>query len=242
MSQSLAGHLLDLDPQALHKATTHPFLLAAATASLPTSILTAWLAQDRLYALSYVPFIGTLLSKCALSSSSDRSESLQWRIADMLIDCLANIRRELNLFEDTARKQGWEEQVFGPGGNGVRPRVQTRAYMDLFAGAAAAEKSVLVGMTALWATEECYLRSWRYAAASIATPERGDAAARDVMRTTFIPNWSSEVFEAFVRRLKGLVDELAQGVAREEVERCEDAWRQVVWAEENFWPEVTGLQ
>lgn len=49
---SLTAHLVKLDETALQKATTHPFLSAAATSSLQPHKLRQWLAQDRLYALS----------------------------------------------------------------------------------------------------------------------------------------------------------------------------------------------
>ena len=102
--QSLTTHPLNLDTQAFNSATQHPFLRLAGTSSLPSSNLLSWLVQDRLYALSYVSFIGSLISKTSLSSTSDRTQTLQWRVADLLIDALQNIRRELGLFEEVLRE------------------------------------------------------------------------------------------------------------------------------------------
>jgi len=105
--QYLTQHLLALNPTALQDATQHPFLKQAATGTLPSKAAISWLAQDRLYALSYVNFVSALLAKVQVPSSSNRTSTLQWRIADALIECLVNIKRELQLFEDVAKDQGW---------------------------------------------------------------------------------------------------------------------------------------
>ncbi|KAK0952775.1 hypothetical protein LTR91_024211 [Friedmanniomyces endolithicus] len=155
---SLTAHLLHLDESALKAATQHPFLEAAATRSLPLEQLKTWLAQDRLYALAYTNFIGALLAKVPIPTTSDRETTLEWRAVDLLIDCLVNIRSESKLFEETAAAEGWLDEVCD-----AQPNRHTRAYQDLFAGAAAAQKPLIVGLTVLWATEECYLRAWRHA-------------------------------------------------------------------------------
>lgn len=68
------------------------------------------------------------------------------------------------------------------------------------------------------------------------------AKEKDVMQRTFIPNWSSAEFEAFVRRIGGMVNKFG-GYLEEggyEWKECEGAWRQVLWAEREFWPKVEG--
>jgi thiaminase len=200
---SLTTHLLQSSEPLLAAATTAPFLTAAATSTLPVTQLRDWLAQDRLYALSYVNFIGDLLARLRLPSSRDRVASLQWRIADQLIDCLTNIRRELKLFEDTATAESWLDAICDP-----TPARATRSYQDLFAGATAQGRPILVGLVILWASEECYLRAWQFAASHVdrSNPEE----SRDVMQRVFIPNWSSADFEAFVGNIRALVDELGK--------------------------------
>lgn len=146
---SLTSHLLHLDEQALKEATNHPFLEAAATSSLPLPKLKAWLAQDRLYQMAYINFIASMLTMIGVPSGSDRETTLEWRATDLLIDCLTNIRQEMKLFEDTAASEGWLEDICN-----VTPSVQTRAYQDLFAGATAQGRPLIVGLTVLWATEE----------------------------------------------------------------------------------------
>lgn len=232
---SLTSHLLHLDEKALKEATTHPFLEAAATASLPLEHLKQWLGQDRLYQMAYIHFIGSMLTMIGIPSGSDREQSLEWRATDLLIDCLTDIRQEMKLFEDTAHAEGWLEDICG-----VQPSVQTRAYQDLFAGATAQGRPLIVGLTVLWATEECYLRAWRHAWSKM---DQGmKAKEKDVMQRTFIPNWSSAEFEAFVRRIGGMVNKFGGYYEEDSYEwkECEVAFRQVLWAEKEFWPTVEG--
>ena len=230
---SLTSHLLHLDENALKEATNHPFLEAAATSTLPLEQLKSWLGQDRLYQMSYINFIGVMLSNIGVPHGSDRESSLEWRTVDLLIDCLTNIRQEIKLFEDTAQAEGWLEDICG-----VEPSIQTRAYQDLFAGATARGRPLIVGLTVLWATEECYLRAWRYAWGKV---DKGrPAKEKDVMQRTFIPNWSSAEFEAFVRRIGGMVNKFGGYYEADgfEWKECETVFRQVLWAEREFWPKM----
>jgi thiaminase len=232
---SLTEHLLSLDPALLDKATTHPFLEKAATASLPKSNLTHWLGQDRLYAISYINFIGSLLSQLHMpgtmtaNPTSNNSANLEWRTADALIDCLTNIRREIQLFERMASGEGILEEI-----REVREERATRCYKDLFAGATAGGKPSLVGLVILWGSEVCYLKAWRFARTFL-NVEDGNG---DVMQRVFIPNWSDDAFEEFVGRLGELVNDW--GIVYGDVVRkeCEDAFRQVLWCERDFWPDV----
>lgn len=238
---SLTHHLLTVDPQALKRTTTHPFLSTAATASLPREKLIHWLAQDRLYQHAYIAFLGCMLAHIGIPSGSERESSLEWRAADLCIDTLCMLRDEMRMFEDTAREEGFYEDICG-----VEANVQTRAYQDLFAGATARGRPLVVGLVVLWGTEEAYLRSWKHAKARMEEEyEAGselDDGKKDVMQRTFIPNWTSPDFEAFVRRAGALVNRFG-GYLEEggfEWKECEQAWRQVLWAEEGFWPDVEG--
>lgn len=230
---SLTSHLLHLDNTSLLEATNHPFLSAAANSSLPDEQIKAWLGQDRLYQMAYINFIGVLLSRINIPKAADREAYLEWRAADLLIDCLTNIRSEIKMFEDTAQAEGWLEDICD-----VQPNVHTRAYQDLFAGATAQGRPLIVGLTVLWATEECYLRAWRFAWSKMDQSLR--PKNKDVMQRVFIPNWSSAEFEAFVRRIGGLVNKFGGQFEEEgwEWQEAEVAFRQVMFAEKNFWPKV----
>ncbi|KAH9842082.1 thiaminase [Teratosphaeria destructans] len=230
---SLTSHLLHLDEAALKAATQHPFLEAAATATLPLQQMKQWLAQDRLYALAYLNFMGELLTKIPVPCHHQRESSAEWRAVDLIIDSLTNIRSEIKMFEETAAAEGWLEDICG-----VLPSPTTRAYQDLFAGATAQGRPLIVGLAVLWATEECYLRAWRWASTKM---DHGlKPKEKDVMQRIFIPNWSSAEFEAMVRRLGALVNKHGQLFGEEswEWQECAVVFRQVLWAEKDFWPEV----
>jgi len=226
---SLTQYLLGLDPSGLHAATHHPFLTKAATGTLPAATAQSWLSQDRLYALSYTNFAAGLLCKVAIPSNSNRTATLGRRTADALIDCLANIKHEVELFEDVAARRGWSAVL-----DDARPNAVTLAYRNVFAGAAQPSASLLKGLVTLWATEECYLRAWSGAAKDM----KGGADESDVMRSVFIPNWSSDEFVAFVKVLADLVDDMGNGIDEEQRRECEDAWRVVLTVEKEFWPDV----
>jgi thiaminase len=232
MASKLSQHLLTLGPVKLHAATEHPFLLHAATGTLSEKAFKAWLTQDRLYALSYMIFISSLLAKVPIPSTSDRQSTLNWRIANALIDSLGNIREELAMFENVATQHGWTEEL-----GKARPNIHTQAYKDLFAGAAQPTSSLLRGLVTLWATEKCYLLAWSYAASKLPEAVRNESAQKDVMQSIFIPNFSNREFASFVQRLENLVDELGEEAGPDYLQEAEEAWYQILWAEEAFWPE-----
>jgi len=343
----LTAWLLSATPKALKRATTHPFLVAAGRGALPKSTLSQWLAQDRLYAQSYIRFTGLLLAKIRIPAqktncTSPHQPTSEQNAVNVLIDALVNIRTELHFFETTAREYGLDLTAISaqegdasfsasgsggittsagisttgsgscPGSTGVAygardiytsggyegdegdegvghsseghqlcgpqgecqmqagtdvcypPAPQdphqgtdavdggpvyfaatrmTRAYIDMFMSAGAPGVSVLEGLAVLWATEVCYLRSWRYAASFL---ESRDGDSKDdedggALREKFIPNWSSAEFEGFVNRIGDVLDEMAgqiKGADEAEMMRgqCLEWWRQVVWLEERFWP------
>ncbi|RAH72421.1 putative transcription regulator PAB1642, partial [Aspergillus aculeatinus CBS 121060] len=126
----------------------------------------------------------------------------------------------------------------------------TTAYTDLFISAGSAGTSLLEGLVVLWATEVCYLTVWRNVRAAMPREKnRGEDADGGALREKLIPNWTCAEFEEFVEGITRLVDKVAErevqrssagpGKAWEEVlERCARWWRQVVWLEGQFWPEV----
>lgn len=333
-STPLTHYLSTSCPHPLTRATTHPFLTLAGRGELPKPILSQWLSQDRLYAQSYIRFIGLLLSKIRLPTHNPNitrtgtgaSQTALHRAVDLLIEALVNIQRELGFFEDVAKEFGLDLTAVSPeegmavSGSGVDgdgggivggskkvksgcppasggtssaatanaerkdqcqeedccgtmeswsprttagrgdpekgcsiffgPNRTTRAYIDMFMSAGSPAVSLLEGLVVLWATEECYLRAWRYAARFLderredGKEGRGEDADGGALRTRFIPNWASKEFEEFVGRVAEVVDEVAGSVkGAEEGElmrgRCLEWWRQVLWLEERFWPDVS---
>ncbi|KAL4762764.1 putative transcription regulator PAB1642 [Aspergillus foveolatus] len=253
----LTAHLSSTTPAALQSATTHPFLRHAGSGTLPKTTLAAWLSQDRLYAQTYVRFIGLLLSKVHLPNtpSKQNNPSITEKILEILIDALNNIHRELQFFEDVARGYGLDLNTNTPQEESD-PEVQrkfapapiTQGYIDMFLSAASPGNSLLEGLVVLWATEVCYLKAWRYAADFLQkSAGAGNRSEEDggALREKFIPNWASDEFEEFVNKIGDVVDEFARQELGEELregaeglDRCERWWRQVVWLEERFWPHV----
>ncbi|GKZ31359.1 hypothetical protein AbraIFM66950_011879 [Aspergillus brasiliensis] len=248
---SLTTHLLNLNPSALHTSTTHPFLHSAGTSTLPKATLSAWLSQDRLYAQSYVRFIGLLLSKIRFpytttGTGTDSSSPLESRILSLLTSALLNIQRELTFFETVAAEYNLDLQVPPPGATAFGPSEATHAYTDLFLSAGSSGVTLLEGLVVLWATEVCYYKAWGYAREVMEKDSKDGEGRNDAdggaLRVQFIPNWTSEEFGRFVDEIAELVDEVSVGVADREREellgRCERWWRQVVWLEGMFWPKV----
>ncbi|CAI7580409.1 unnamed protein product [Penicillium glandicola] len=366
-TRPLTTYLLASTPNALKRATTHPFLASAGRGTLPKSQLSQWLSQDRLYAQSYIRFIGLLLSKIRLPTQNPTTTphipTPEHNAITVLIDALVNIRTELAFFEKTARDYTLDLTAISAdeggctltscglgsdittsvgistsgsgscpgntGGAGEGPRMNenddaciastgetntsapghglclsqgecqmpsdggvcapgpqfnesargvepaavggdvrgkvgvqgggercgtiffcasrtTRAYIDMFMSAGSSGVSVLEGLAVLWATEVCYLRSWRFAAECMHEDGERDYkkdADGGALREKFIENWASVEFEGFVDRIGEVVDEMAGQIkGAEELEimrgRCLEWWRQIVWLEESFWPTV----
>ncbi|KAJ5092752.1 heme oxygenase-like multi-helical [Penicillium angulare] len=119
-SHLLTTYLLESTPKSLKRATTHPFLAAAGRGTLPKATLSQWLSQDRLYAQSYIRFIGSLLSKIHLESRATNPPSAlntgtpDQQAVSILIDALVNIRRELQFFDATAADYGLDLSAISP--------------------------------------------------------------------------------------------------------------------------------
>lgn len=115
----LTAYLTTSCPHPLTRSTTHPFLECAGRGTLPKPLLSQWLSQDRLYAQTYIRFIGQLLSKIRLPSHNpDAAKTSEQtalnRAVDILIDALVNIRRELGFFESVAAEFGLDLTAVSP--------------------------------------------------------------------------------------------------------------------------------
>ena len=171
----LTQMLLTHNPHLFSLATSSPFLHSAGLGTLPKSVLSKWLSQDRLYAQSYIGFIGALIARVHLPHAfvKDKSTSLRWKIVKLLSSALENIHRELAFFEDAAERYGLDLEA-SPGhwkdgvGSGFQAASATRQYEALFrAFGADPSMSLLEGLVVLWATEQVYLSAWRYAASQV---------------------------------------------------------------------------
>ncbi|ATY59248.1 heme oxygenase-multi-helical [Cordyceps militaris] len=244
---SFTQTLIASDPAGYQRATQSPFLQRAASGKLSKAVLGQWLANDRLYIHGYVRAAGRLLSFLALpdvvSADHPASALLAWTV-----DALANIQREASFFLATAARYGIDVNLPAD----QHGRVPAAAKLDglrrfeaLFDGLEAGPAPLpwIEAAVVFYGTERCYLDAWTWARSHVdpgqdPTEDQDGGAVRD----EFIANWTSAEFRAFVDRLGLLVD----GAVRAQSEDVRDAlltrglvkWREVLAAEEAFWPEV----
>ncbi|KAI0135596.1 heme oxygenase-like protein [Daldinia grandis] len=260
--QSMSEYLLS-SPEIsdlYERATQSQFLSLAGQGQLPLDVLSQWLSQDRLYAQAYIRFAGGLISRVQLPikvDGQDTSKTLQWRVLSLLQTAISGVTRELKFFEETAKKYGLDLEALGPvaeGGNlshksaGFGPNKATKDYIDLFDSFSARPngnltKTLLDGLVALWATEKAYLDSWTYAKkqGSEDADTKGDLDG-GALRKEFIPNWTSDEFQAFVKECQECLDAYAasQDEDTEEVIAAGSMviFKKVLVLEESFWPMV----
>lgn len=93
---------------------------------------------------------------------------------------------------------------------------------------------------------QCYRSAWQYASSFSASHSTPSTESHIVaLHQALIPNWTSPAFSKFVDATRALVDELANITTtrdgKEEMQRCEEIFRQICWLEERFWPDVDGM-
>ncbi|KAK7677691.1 hypothetical protein QCA50_019382 [Cerrena zonata] len=119
-SESLTSRLVRLSTVRPYTAATeHPFLAAAGNGRLSKDLLSVFFLQGRLYAANaYLKFIGCLPASASFSSldgtGCDR-ENCNQRVVAVLGGALQNVIREVNFFQDVAKKyelqlSGWRER------------------------------------------------------------------------------------------------------------------------------------
>lgn len=236
---SLTSHLLATCAGPFAQATQQPFLSHAGCGSLAIGPCSQWLAQDAHMARGYIRFIGQLLAKMRLPLTQNSQFHPIYRTMDLLISALNNTRREMQFFEITATK-------YGLGIGGEPPSPITRSMLDMFVSASSTSASLLEGMVALWSAQHCYRSAWLYAhsfSTSISTPSNDSHIV--ALHQALIPNWTSPAFAKFVDATRALVDELANITTtrdgKEEMQRCEEIFRQTCWLQQRFWPDVDGM-
>ncbi|KAI8932379.1 hypothetical protein NX059_010567 [Plenodomus lindquistii] len=236
---SLTSHLLAICSGPFAHATQQPFLSHAGCGSLAVGPCSQWLAQDAHMARGYIRFIGQLLAKMRLPNTQNSQFHPMYRTMDLLISALNNTRREMQFFEITATK-------YGLALGAEPPSPITRAILDMFVSASSTSASLLEGMVALWSTQHCYRSAWQYAhsfSTSLSTPSNESHIV--ALHQALIPNWTSPAFSKFVDATRSLVDELANITTtrdgKEEMQRCEEIFRQICWLQQRFWPDVDGM-
>ncbi|KAH7887027.1 heme oxygenase-like protein [Phlebopus sp. FC_14] len=249
----LSAHLSAVYPTAYVAATTHVFLKNAANLSLSSDSLAYWLFQDRIYAAhAYPRFIAQLIAKIPLDSfPSYYASDLGRRTLAILVECLNNVVREVNFFEETAKKYGLNiGGVEGQKDEVWMVRKATRDYIAEMARVGAL-RTLEDGLVFLWAMEKVYLDAWTTVhAAGSSKPESSDPTVRAIRELSL--NWSSanEHFKKFVKDIQDVLDEYYEPVmcaatgagggqawGKDVLARAESIWARVVELEDDFWPE-----
>ncbi|KAK2062871.1 heme oxygenase-like protein [Colletotrichum caudatum] len=249
---SLVQNLLASDPQSYNRATQSRFLSAAANGAVPRDVLARWLANDRLYIHSYIKGVGRLLDALDLPdvAATAVEPPVAERLFQWLIDALVNVRREEKFFIETAARFGIEVNLPASRAGVVEQDKKLdglKRFERLFGRLSKGPQPLgwLEGAVLLYATEKCYLDSWSGARDGLDPSADGSRDADGgALRREFIPNWSSDKFRAFVDELGAIIDQGygevvekgEEGVDNHMKERALVVWREVMLAEETFWP------
>lgn len=253
MDNMFTSHLVNLSTSVPYEeAILHPFLRDAANLALPHDRLAFWLAQDRIYAAQAYPrFIALLITKIPLDSTDPSVQGLSRRTLQVLVGCLDNIVREVNFFEDTARKYDLDIGGVRQGEGQVwLERKATRDYTAEMARIASLG-TLEEGLVFLWAMEKLYLDAWSNVSSALRTKPESELGVTGEALRDLSYSWSNANpdFSNFVQGIGTLVDEywapLFQEVSDdrasrhvEAVLRAERIWARVVELEAEFWPQL----
>ncbi|KAF6824908.1 hypothetical protein CPLU01_10586 [Colletotrichum plurivorum] len=246
----LTRDLLASDQASYVRATQSPFLRAASAGRCSKPVLGRWLANDRLYIHAYIRGTGLLLSALDLPDLVTTTEkpSSEERLLQWLVDALVNVRREEKFFIETAARFDIDVNLPTTSAGIVSQDEKLeglRRFEHLFSSVARTEEKLgwLEGAVLLYATEKCYLDAWTGARDAL-EPTKDGSSDEDggALRTEFIPNWSSAKFREFVDCLGEIIDDAVEAQGEEALpglkERALKVWREVVLAEEHFWPSM----
>ncbi|KAG6332008.1 hypothetical protein ID866_7081 [Astraeus odoratus] len=251
---ALTSHLVSLStPVPYEAAISHKFLVDAANLNLPHDRLAFWLSQDRIYAgQAYPRFIAQLITKIPLDSTDGKIRDRSRRTLQVLVACLDNIVREVNFFEDTAKKYDLDIGGVKEGEGQIwLERKATRDYTAEMARIASLG-SLEDGLIFLWAMEKVYLDAWTTVSSALCAKPVSDLDKTGRALRDLSYSWSSANpdFLAFVNNIGVLVDEylipafrdVLQGKGNEHADiiitRAEQIWARVVELEAEFWPAV----
>lgn len=259
---SFTSSLLASDGAAYKRATTSPFLTAAARGTVTKPLLARWLANDRLYIHAYIAGAGRLLPLLPLPLAAPADGSAPrdpaTRALDWLVAALVNVRREEKFFLSTAHAHGLSVNLPGadaPPSSSTSAELAAskleglRRWESLFGSIAPGPRGQplpwLEGAVIFWGTEVCYLDAWT-GVRDVLDPagEAAKDADGGALRTAFIDNWTNDEFRRFVDDLRDIIDDAVEeqvGLHGEEIrgqfhERALAQWRLVLAAEETFWP------
>jgi len=258
---TLTSHLLSVNNDQFTRATQSEFLAQAASGTLSKQLISHWLANDRLYMQGYIRLAGELLRILQLPAKPTPSKAagtIELRLLDWLVDALVNIRREERFFVDVAERFGLDVDLTEGDDASIKQEKKIeglKRFEKLFNSLTTGQPPALLlpwleGAVLFWATERVYFEAWSWAKAQaegLAQKEYGVDEDGGAMRKEFIPNWTNQEFIEFVDKLQAILDEgVLEAVGNDEelkrtvVERAECIWKQLLDAEEAFWPKLSG--
>ena len=178
---------------------THPFVRAAADGTLAEATFERWLVEDHHFVVGFRRFLGRLL---------DMAPHEQAR--DVLAEAFGPLQDELDLFRGEAARRGLNLTA--------EPAPTTLGYTSFML--ATASDGWPAAVTALYGIEKAYFDAWS---------EVRRTAEQSSPYWSFIDNWSSPAFGAWVDAVGELVAEVG---------RCERTFDLVVRFELRMWDAV----
>lgn len=253
----LTAYLLGSSPAAFRRATQSPFLQSAAAGQLTKETLGTWLANDRLYILSYIKGTGRLLSFLELPQEAPHpggataAQPASARLFGWLVDALVNIRREETFFVDAAARHGIEINLPLSTDGRVEDGAKLeglRRFEKLFNSLGPHDGTIpwLEAAVLFYATEKAYLEAWTWTKIQLVEQDPSKDSDGGALRLDFIPNWTSKEFVSFVDQLGNIIDEAVvhqvntngENKLQHLYDRALSVWNNVMAAEEAFWPRM----
>jgi thiaminase len=202
---TLSRKLLDANADLWPSLTAHPFVVQAADGTLPAATFDRWIVADHAFVVAFRRFVAGLLAIAPTESARD-----------LLGGSVTVLEPELQLFRDAARERGLDLDT--------EPPLIELGYSSYLL--ASLSDGWPTALAVLYGAEKAYVDAW--------TAVRVRAAA-DSPYWSFIDNWSSPAFNAWVDDVAALVDALPA----DQHDAAARAFRTVVRFEKAFWDSIS---
>jgi thiaminase len=248
-TSTLTTHLLSVSHDQLLRITHHQFLARAANGTLPKQLVERWLSNDLQYIQIYKGLGKHTIGILRRAKATREFEVVENRMTAWLEAAILNGEREERLFADVAGRYAMDITLTESTKN-----EGLRLYENLYCAVTTSKNPEflpwLEPAIILWAMEKVYYEAWSWAQQQDAqsapqTYEKDQDGG--AMRKEFIPNWANDAFLAFVQQLQHIVDDWIGAAINGDNDlsiqvksRSERVWKEVLDAEEVFWPDMDG--